>query len=321
MTQTALITGGTGLLGRDVVKEFKRRGWNVVGTGLSRADPPSIVKLDLLNSEEIENTLDDVKPDVVVHCAANRSPDSCTSNPDLARSLNATSTSHIARLCHARSILLLYISTDYVFSGRKGEAPYKPDSATSPPNVYGATKLEGEQEVLKEAPAAEGRGLGVVLRVPVLYGSVSGDDDPSVGAVNVLVPAVWKAQEQTVKTDHYAVRYPTATEDVARVCFDVSTLYLQKLEEGKAKELPTILQFSAEQKMTKYEMCEVLGEILGLPTDGLERHDPSLKDKEGQGTARPYDCHLDTGVLKELGISLQTVDFAAWWRRELRATR
>lgn len=59
--RTALITGATGLLGRQIVKAFERAGWNTVGTGFSRAKPPAIRKVDLCNEHEIVELLDDVK--------------------------------------------------------------------------------------------------------------------------------------------------------------------------------------------------------------------------------------------------------------------
>ena len=61
MARTALITGASGLLGRQVVRAFERQEWNVVGTGLSRANPPSILKVDLLDSAQVDKALDDVK--------------------------------------------------------------------------------------------------------------------------------------------------------------------------------------------------------------------------------------------------------------------
>ncbi|KAK3060316.1 hypothetical protein LTS18_008813 [Coniosporium uncinatum] len=322
MPKTALITGGTGLLGREVVKAFKRAGWMAIGTGLTRANPPDILMLDLLQEEDIEKVLSDAKPDVVVHCAANRFPDQCTKDPTQARSLNATSTSHLAAHCHAKNVLLIYISTDYVFSGAPGEAPYRPSSPPSPTNVYGQTKREGEETVLQQAPYAGGKGLAVVLRVPILYGHI-GDEDPSAGAVNVLVKQIWKSQYgQKIKMDHYAQRYPTATEDVARICVDVSKLYLEKQRVDQAEHLPRILHFSAEERMTKWEMCEVLAEILGLPLGGVEAWDPSRDDVEKsergeEVTVRPYDCHLDTGVLKELEVDVTAMSFKDWWKREL----
>jgi len=254
--------------------------------------------------------------------AANRFPDQCSKDPTQARSLNATSTSHLAAHCHAKNILLIYISTDYVFSGAPAEASYQPSSSPSPTNVYGQTKREGEEAVLQQAPYADNKGLGVVLRVPILYGHV-GDEDPSAGAVNVLVKQIWKSQYgQKIKMDHYAQRYPTATEDVARICVDVSKLYLEKQSAGQAENMPRILHFSAEERMTKWEMCEVLAEILGLPLEGMEAWDPSKEDVEKKErreevTVRPYDCHLDTSVLKELGVDVTAMSFKDWWKREL----
>jgi NAD(P)-dependent dehydrogenase (short-subunit alcohol dehydrogenase family) len=61
MTKTALITGATGLLGRQVVKLFQRAGWDAVGTGFTRAQPPSTLKVDLGSQEEITTVLDEVK--------------------------------------------------------------------------------------------------------------------------------------------------------------------------------------------------------------------------------------------------------------------
>jgi S-adenosylmethionine synthetase len=61
MSQKALITGGTGLLGRAVVKAFKGSGWEVIGTGFSRASPPESIKLDVLAEAEIARVLDEIK--------------------------------------------------------------------------------------------------------------------------------------------------------------------------------------------------------------------------------------------------------------------
>ena len=83
--------------------------------------------------------------------------------------------------------------------------------------MYGQTKLDGEHAVLEEYEAAGKQGLGLVLRVPVLYGSA---EMPAESAVNVLMDVVWKAQEDGAKIgmEHWAKRFPTNTEDVGRVC-------------------------------------------------------------------------------------------------------
>jgi nucleoside-diphosphate-sugar epimerase len=93
---------------------------------------------------------------------------------------------------------------------------------------YGQTKLEGEQAVLNVASKANAKNKVVILRVPVLYGSC---DEPKDSAVNVLMSQLWSAQQieegkPKIQVDDYALRYPTNTQDVGRVCRDVAKLYL-----------------------------------------------------------------------------------------------
>lgn len=209
---------------------------------------------------------------------------------------------------------MIYISTDYVFSGAQGEAPYSADAATGPTNIYGQTKLEGETAVL-QYPGT------VVLRVPVLYGATEPRDHNSESAVNVLLDALWKSQKEQVKMDDWAIRYPTNVADVARVLVDIASQARSESHgDHDTLQIPRVLHFSSEDRMTKYEIVKVLAEIMALPVDGV------VPDRDGgkpgpDGTLRPFDCHLDTAALKELGINVDTVDFVAWWRRWVGAFR
>lgn len=219
-----------------------------------------------------------------------------------------TATEILIQAAAAKDSFFIYISTDYVFPGTAGQAPYKAQDEPSPTNTYGQTKRDGEEVVLKY-PAT------VVLRVPVLYGPTEPADNNQESAVNVLMDSLYKSQKEPVKMDDWAIRYPTNVQDVARVCVDIAKHYTKS--QG---ELPRILQFSSEDRMTKYEICQAFAEIMGLPVDGI------VPDKDGgkpgpDGTLRPYDCHLDTGELKSLGIDVATVDFVAWWRRKTGAFR
>ncbi len=163
--------------------------------------------------------------------AANRFPDKVDKDPEGTRKLNIEATRSLAKLSAARSILLIYISTDYVFSGRPGEAPYETDAPTGPTNLYGQTKLDGEHAVLAEYAAAGRDGLGVVLRVPVLYGKA---ETRSESAVNVLMDSVKKVQQEGVKIkmDHWSLRYPTNTEDVGRVIHGTACLCYPRLRQA-----------------------------------------------------------------------------------------
>jgi dTDP-4-dehydrorhamnose reductase len=240
--------------------------------------------------------------------AAERSPDICANNPNAARALNVGAAQALAHLTTGRSIFLIYISTDYVFPGKPGDAPYHSDASPAPTNKYGQMKLDGEKAVLQ---ATNDTGLGISLRVPILYGSVENSKN-SESAVNTLMDVLWKAQEAgaSIKMDDWAQRYPTNTEDVGRVCKDIAEKYMNT-PAPEGKKLPTILQFSSEDRLTKYEICEIFAEIMGLPTDGL------VANKEGNdpnaAAQRPYDTHLSTKDLKDLGIDVSTMDFKAWW--------
>lgn len=219
--------------------------------------------------------------------------------------MNVDASKQLAHATSSRSILLIYISTDYVFSGNPGEAPYEADAIPQPPNFYGHTKLDGERAILAETKET---GLGIILRVPVLYGTA---EEPKESAINVLMNAVWKAQDKDaqITMDDWAQRYPTNTEDVGRVCFDLATKYLAA--EGERSTMPKVFQFSSEDRYTKFEICNLFAEIMGLPLVGMQGN------KEGGGpdasVQRPYDTHLSTQTLRDLGINVQTQDFRAWW--------
>lgn len=220
--------------------------------------------------------------------------------------MNIDVSRNLAHATASRSILLIYISTDYVFSGKPGEAPYEVDASTQPPNLYGQTKLDGERAVLEETEASR---LGIILRVPVLYGSAEESKESS---INVLMDTVWKAQEKDadIVVDDWAQRYPTNTEDVGRVCLDLGTRYLAVHE--AEPDTGRIFQFSSEDRFTKFEICQLFAEIMGLPLNGVRGN------KDGGGDAhasvqRPYDTHLSSKSLKDLGVSVQTQSFTAWW--------
>ncbi|KAJ5089038.1 NAD dependent epimerase/dehydratase family protein [Penicillium argentinense] len=313
MTSIVLVTGASGLLGRQVFNTFQHSGVLVVGQGFSRAAPPTVLKADLEKEADIKHILNEVKPQIVIHCAANKSPDLVDKNPEQARKVNVEATRILAEECESRGAFLIYISTDYVFPGKEGEAPYEIDADTHPPNLYGQLKRDGELAVLQ---AMKESGRAVVLRVPVLYGTAS---ENSESAVNTLVDAVCKAQDANagIKMDDWAQRYPTNTEDVARVSRDIVIKYLK--EKHRIKELPHILQFSSEDRMTKYEICETLAQAMGVQLPGM------IRNKQGNdpnaSVQRPYDTHLSTKALVELGIDVRTTDFTAWWRREMAAHR
>ena len=233
--------------------------------------------------------------------AAERSPDKVSADPDAAKKLNVQATSSIAQTCASRGTFMIYISTDYVFPGVKGQAPYEVDAPTAPTNLYGQTKLDGEKATLDAA-----KEKSVILRVPILYGSADKNADSS---INALVDAVWKAQQQDadISMDNWAQRCPTNTEDVGRVIKDIA----EKYTSDNNGDLPQILQFSSKDTYTKYEICQIFADILGLPLDSM--HPNEQGNDPGSTTQRPYDTRLSTKALEKLDIPIWTQNFVDWW--------
>ena len=101
---------------------------------------------DLSQPEKLAQTVRDVRPDVVVNAAAHTAVDKAESEPELARTLNATAPAALAQAVADVGAWLVHYSTDYVFNG-EGQTPWQEGDATGPLGVYGQTKLEGEQAI------------------------------------------------------------------------------------------------------------------------------------------------------------------------------
>ena len=140
------VTGVGGQLGHDVMNELAKRGYAGIGSDVQGdCDYP----LDITDASAVEKILTEVNPDVVIHCAAWTAVDLAEDEDKqpIVRAVNVTGTENIARACKELDCKMLYLSTDYVFDGQ-GETPWLPDQQDYKPlNVYGQTKLEGEQAV------------------------------------------------------------------------------------------------------------------------------------------------------------------------------
>ena len=153
------VTGVAGQLGHDVMNELAKRGHEGVGSdiapeysGIADGTPVTImpyVSLDITDSNAVNATLEKNCPDAVIHCAAWTAVDAAEDEENQAkvREINAGGTANIARVCKAIDAKMMYISTDYVFNGQ-GTEPWTADCTDyAPLNVYGQTKLEGENAV------------------------------------------------------------------------------------------------------------------------------------------------------------------------------
>lgn len=133
-----LVTGANGQLGYDVVKELQKQ--NIECYGTTRQD------FDIIDFEATEKFITNYMPDAIIHCAAYTAVDKAEDEKGLCYLVNASATENIAEICKKINVKMLYISTDYVFDGTK-DGFYEVSDMPNPINVYGKTKLLGEQAV------------------------------------------------------------------------------------------------------------------------------------------------------------------------------
>ena len=135
-----LVTGATGQLGSDIVKELNSRGIHNIGIG--SAD------LDITDDEAVFNFFNSYKFAYVIQCAAYTKVDMAEDDKDANYSINVRGTSNIVSQCYKYNIPMVYFSTDYIFGG-DGDKPYKEDDNANPLGEYANAKYQAEQEVKK----------------------------------------------------------------------------------------------------------------------------------------------------------------------------
>lgn len=135
-----LVTGANGQLGYDVVKALQKQ--NIECYGATRKD------FDITDFRSTDTFIINYMPDAVIHCAAYTAVDKAEDEQGLCHLVNTSATENIAEICKKINAKLLYISTDYVFNGTK-DGFYEVDDETSPVNIYGKSKLLGEEAVKK----------------------------------------------------------------------------------------------------------------------------------------------------------------------------
>lgn len=153
------VTGVGGQLGHDCVNELTSRGHEAVGSDIqgtysgvvdgSAVTVAPYVQLDITDKDAVARTIEEIKPDAVIHCAAWTAVDAAEDeeNREKVDKINHLGTQYIAEAAKAVDAKMVYISTDYVFDGQ-GERPWEPDDKCyAPLNVYGQSKLDGELAV------------------------------------------------------------------------------------------------------------------------------------------------------------------------------
>ncbi len=193
-----LVTGAEGQLGVDVMRELESRGMEC--RGVDRAD------FDLLDAPAVKAAVADYGPDAVVHCAAYTAVDRAESEPEVCAGVNGDGTLNVVRAARSIGAKLVYISTDYVFSG-EGTEPWTEDASYGPKNIYGLSKAQGEIAVRSMMDRY------FILRTSWVFGA---------HGHNFVRTMMRLGRERTeIRVVDDQVGSPTFTEDLARVICDM----------------------------------------------------------------------------------------------------
>lgn len=135
-----LVTGANGMLGQDLCPILEDLDYEVIETDINN--------LDIINELLTHKVMSNEKPDVVIHCAAYTNVDKAEEEFEQAKLINVVGTENVAKACAKNDAILVYVSTDYIFDGKK-QVPYEVDDKPNPINNYGLTKFQGEEVVKK----------------------------------------------------------------------------------------------------------------------------------------------------------------------------
>lgn len=258
-----LITGGRGMLARSLAAELGKNPEHQIAA-------PGHDELDITNPLSVSKAFDEVRPEVVLHCAAWTKVDLCEGDPVRAHEVNVQGSAHIALACRQTSARLIAFSTDYVFDGENG--PYSEFArAGAAINVYGRSKWEGERIIRLDCPNH------VIARVSWLYGPggpsfvhtmlrLAKEGRPAIRVVNdqrgcptstlavARVIADMVQRPELVGTFHLCCEGETTWYDFAKAIFAQAGL-AQEVEPCTSAEYPTPAKRPANSCLVSHRLA------------------------------------------------------------------
>ena len=274
MAPRAIITGAAGLIGQYLVKTAPRWAshWDV--QGLTRAD------LELTDRANIERTWQSIKPTAVIHCAALSRTKDCEQHHEQARRINVEVTAHLAQL--SQDIPFIFLSSGEVFDGKTSW--YGEMDEPNPINVYGQTKLEAEQAVLKNP------GHTAVRIVLTAGTSETGDRS----FVEDMCRTAKAGKDVTLYADEF--RCPLPAGVIARAVWELVD-----------RKQPGLYHLGGSERLSRWEIGETLlpwyPELKGRLMTGSARNHV--------GSFRPTDLSLRCEKIQRI-LSFRIPGFREW---------
>lgn len=283
-----LITGANGLLGQKLVEQLVERGeFEVIATGKGecrlKGEGYSYVTLDITDPEQVNQVIQNLAPETIIHGAAMTHVDECELNQEACTLANVKATEYLVKAAEQVNSQFIFVSTDFIFSGEDGKGPYDEEATADPVNFYGESKLIGEQLVMESSLK------WAIARTVLVYGIAN---DLSRSNIILWVKSSLEQGKEIQVVDDQ-VRTPTLAEDLALGCILIA--------EQKATG---IFNISGSDLLTPYDMAMETADFFNLNKDLIKRTD-STKFK--QPARRP----MKTGFIiekarKQLGYEPKT---------------
>lgn len=276
-----LVTGSAGLVGSQVVNDLSKSNYQVYSCYHNIKPEFGIPKqIDLTNFEDISKSIDEIKPDVIIHLAAMTNVDLCETEKELALKINAKATKTISQQAAKQRAFFVYVSTDYVFDGEIGMK--KESDVPNPINHYGKSKLAGEKTVMDLASS------WCIARTSTPFGM-----HPTKKSFPLWVAENLDAKKEIqAVTDQYTS--PAYVPNLSQIIIEIAN-----------RQISGIIHVGGATRISRYEMAKSVADKLHLDSKLLKP--TSIADMKW-AAKRPKDSSLDVSkaasILKEKPLSI-----------------
>ena len=261
-----LVTGSAGLIGRQVVKDLVEKNY-VVYSGYNKINPEFGIPthLDLLKEDQIIDIFHNIKPDIIIHLAAMTDVEKCEIQREQAVLFNTNFTEILAREAVKQNVFFVYVSTDYIFDGEKELA--NENDIPNPLNVYGKSKLDGENVVKK-----------LTSRYAILRTSTPFGLHLTKKSFPLWIKENLEAKKEiSVLIDQFTS--PTFIPNLSKMIIEISI-----------KQISGIIHVAGATRISRYEFAKMIANKLDLDETLLK---PSKIQDMEWNAIRPKDSSLD----------------------------
>lgn len=267
-----VVIGATGFLGTKLNNILSKK-HEVIGTYYKKKEK-NLEYLDASNFEEVKKFLLSHKPNIIIDTIGLANFSICEKNPKLAEKINYLTAKNIAKISKLINAKIIFISSSYIFDGRKGD--YNEEDIPTPSSEYGKTKLMAEKEFLKIKGS-------IILRVDFFYGYNGKNKN------NGIIDEVFPKKEIYVRNPEQ-IKSPILIDDIAKI-----------IEFLIKEEKSGIFNIASKEKMKKYDLLKILAETLN------EKCKISINSIENPNLNIPHISTLNISKIENLGIKTHSL--------------